>query len=220
MALDDALTSMHPSKVFEFLQLPAEIRNVVYWNALVKRYKCRRFRQPPLTLVNKQIRSEALPIIYGNGKFYIVFGRFRHSFERFQKLWPMSPATSNFTNITKLKIQWRFELGFGCFKGLTVNIRMQNNEFDDRRLLNKNKELVGRPGLEWKDQASIKAVFDRLAMEELPPHYAVFQLHEILVQHIFDLKKDSVIRGLLYFAEKCPLAAQWVWMGLKIRWIE
>lgn len=192
---------------------------MVYWNALVKRYKCRGFRQPPLTLVNKQIRSEALPIIYGNGKFYIVFGRFRHSFDRFQKRWSMSPATSNFTNITKLNLQWRFDLGFACFESLTVNIHMQNNEFDDSRLLENNKELVGRPGLEWKDQASVRAIFNRLAVEELPANYAS-RINQILVQHAFHFEKDSVIRGLLYLAEKCPLAAEWVWMGLKISWID
>lgn len=55
--------------VFEFLKLPAEVRNMIYWNVLVKRHPFHLFAPPPLTQVNKQIRSESLPVLYGNGLF-------------------------------------------------------------------------------------------------------------------------------------------------------
>lgn len=207
---------MLPSKVFEFLKLPAEIRNMVYWNALVKRYKCRRFRQPPLTLVNKQIRSETLPIIYGNGKFYIVW-KYRHRLKRSRKPCPMPPAMSNFTNITELNLKWRFEIGISAFESLSVDIYMKNDESEDSRLQNKNKELVGRPGLEWKDRVGINATLKRLLVKEISPRLPS-PVIGTFVQIRFEFEMKSVVRGLLYFAEKYPVAAEWVWMAVKIHW--
>lgn len=64
--------SQDTSKHFPFLLLPAEIRNKIYRYALVEDSSADRIKglaQPPLTRTNKQIRSEALPIYYGQNRF-------------------------------------------------------------------------------------------------------------------------------------------------------
>lgn len=61
-------------KRISFLYLPAEVRNKIYWYSLVLHPRSARIRslvQPPLTHVNRQVRSEALPIYYGNNRFEI-----------------------------------------------------------------------------------------------------------------------------------------------------
>lgn len=57
-----------------FLSLPTEIRNKIYRYSLVKRPSANPILglvQPPLTRTNRQIRSEALPIYYGNNEFVL-----------------------------------------------------------------------------------------------------------------------------------------------------
>ncbi|KAJ0116597.1 hypothetical protein J7T55_009747 [Diaporthe amygdali] len=63
-----------PEKCFPFLLLPAEMRNKIYRYSLVQSKLSGSicgFVQPPLTRTNKQIRSEALPIYYGENAFYL-----------------------------------------------------------------------------------------------------------------------------------------------------
>lgn len=186
---------------------------MVYWIALVKEYNCYRFRQHSLTLVNKQIRSESLPILYGHGLFSIYFFvcRWFHSFERIQRSRPIPPAMSNLTCITKLDI--RFEIDFTWFSGGSdLGVHMRKDESDGESLL--NKKLVGRPGLDWKDRASIKAVYDSFMVDLQMAHYPSYWS---LAEQVGALRKgtDVVVEGLLFFAEKCPAAAGWVWMTLK-----
>lgn len=64
--------------IFPFLHLPAEIRNKIYRYLLVEDPSTGRIRslaQPPLTRTNKQVRSEALPIYYGENKFLLRSSR-------------------------------------------------------------------------------------------------------------------------------------------------
>lgn len=201
---------LQPKKVFEFLKLPAEIRNRIYWNVLVKKYDCYGFRQHPLTLTNKQIRSESLPMLYGNSLFSIFVWRHDHTFGQLQGLWPMSPAMTNLSHITRLDIGFSLELR-GPFRDLTVGIYMRKDESGGAYLW--GKELVGRPGLEWKDRASIKNVCDCLVMDSLLAGNQ-FQLMTKWIPGA-DKRMDRMARGLLFFAERCPAAAEWVWMGLE-----
>lgn len=65
----------YPAKRLSFLDLPAEIRNKIYRRSLVKKRWPDRIKgliQPPLTLVNRQIRSEALPVYYGSNRFSLT----------------------------------------------------------------------------------------------------------------------------------------------------
>ncbi|KAG6358493.1 hypothetical protein INS49_014377 [Diaporthe citri] len=58
-----------------FLDLPAEIRNKIYQLALVDRFYARlitNLTPPALTLVNRQILAEALPIYYAGNNFYLL----------------------------------------------------------------------------------------------------------------------------------------------------
>lgn len=63
---------------FCFLLLPAEIRNKIYRNSLVEDPSANRIRvlvQPPLLRTNKQIRSEALAMYYGENRFVLYIPR-------------------------------------------------------------------------------------------------------------------------------------------------
>lgn len=202
---------MLPSKVFEFLKLPAEIRNMVYWNALVKRYKCRSFRQPPLTLVNKQIRSESLPILYGNGTFYIKSKQRVHPFQKFRTFWPIPRGISNVEKITKLDIQFSVRTQ-GLSSGVKIDIHMRNNELEGGHLL--GKQLVGKPGLEWKNRDSIEGIYDRFLMEEIRARAGLRWVWEEWVT-VFRAA-SLVAEALLYFAKKCPAAAKWVWLAMEV----
>ncbi|POS78334.1 hypothetical protein DHEL01_v203264 [Diaporthe helianthi] len=73
-AVDDEAVS---SRRRSFLSLPAEIRNKIYQYSLVERpsraaLRIKGLAQPPLTRTNRQVRSEALPIYYGNNRFEII----------------------------------------------------------------------------------------------------------------------------------------------------
>ncbi|KAL1847799.1 hypothetical protein Daus18300_013841 [Diaporthe australafricana] len=66
------------SRITLFLAVPAEIRNKIYRHALVQAERGQRpgdricgLSQPALTRANKQIRSEALPIYYGQNFFQL-----------------------------------------------------------------------------------------------------------------------------------------------------
>lgn len=183
---------------------------MVYWIALVKNYDCYRFRQHSLTLVNKQIRSESLHILYGHSLFSTSLWKYRdrRSFEQLQIPRPMPPAMSNLTCITKLDIRY---IGFPWVFRLAVEVHMRKDESEGASLL--DKKLVGRPGLEWKDRASIKAVYDRLIVDwQETDCYS----DDIFEEQVDELRggTDVVVGGLLFFAEKCPAAAGWVWMTL------
>lgn len=177
---------------------------MIYWILLVKRYRCRRFRQPALTLVNKQIRSESLPVLYGNGTFVFVERRW---FFRLQRL---PPARPNLAHITKLDIRIPIHPLTG---GLELEIRMRKNKWECGHL--RHKRLVGEPGVEWKSIAKVQAVYFQLLRKFLR---VGGPRHEIVdIRRAFPGGGILVIRGLLYFAEKCPAAAEWVWMALKQR---
>lgn len=196
-------------KVFEFLKLPAEIRNTVYWNVLVKRRSSYRFAEPPLTLVNKQIRCESLPVLYGNGVFFAYFGPCFPISERFQELPRLIPAIPNLAHITKLDIRFTSALGeFPSQRGVDIYIYMRGDKSECGFLGNNN--LVGEPGLEWKDQETIMAHSRRL-MDTLPAD----NFWQIIGKTWVELEMISVVRILLCFAERCPAAAEWVWMVLE-----
>lgn len=198
-----------PKKVFEFLKLPAEIRNTIYWNVLVKRRSSYRFAQPPLTLVNKQIRCESLPVLYGNSVFFAYFGPYFPISERFQELPRLIPAIPNLAHITKLDIRFTIALGeFPSKRGVDIFIYMRGKNSECGSLGNKN--LVGEPGLEWKDRETIMAHFRRL-MDTLPTD----NFWQIVGMTWVARGMISVVRILLCFAETCPAAAEWVWMVLE-----
>ncbi|KAG8158243.1 hypothetical protein KVR01_012004 [Diaporthe batatas] len=70
-ALDDQAT---PAACLSFLDLPAEIRNTIYRFSLIESSPDQRIRglvQPPLARTNRQVRSESLPIYYGNNRFQV-----------------------------------------------------------------------------------------------------------------------------------------------------
>ena len=70
---------LHPtgSEPCYFAELPAELKNTIYQTILVDRYEIQikveeawnSAKQPPLTRVSRQIRSETLPIFYGSNRF-------------------------------------------------------------------------------------------------------------------------------------------------------
>lgn len=73
-----------------FILLPAEIRNKIYRYSLVEDPSADRIRglvQPPLTRTNNQIRSEALPIYYGENRFYLIIPASMHN-NRHPDDWP------------------------------------------------------------------------------------------------------------------------------------
>ncbi|KAM3425023.1 hypothetical protein BST61_g6992 [Cercospora zeina] len=65
---------------FRFLKLPAEIRNRLYSYYFATgendepQYNLVNYRDPPITLVCKQIRLEALPIFFSECRFLLTIG--------------------------------------------------------------------------------------------------------------------------------------------------
>ncbi|KAH8771053.1 hypothetical protein F5883DRAFT_520804 [Diaporthe sp. PMI_573] len=129
------------NEAFEFLKLPPEIRNKIYWNVLVKkRYRCF-FFQPPLTFVNKQIRSESLPVLYGNSSFIVCFddnsfsgdpGKLSRLRKRWEILSPVSAVSPipSFAFVTKLDIRYSFSDAATPENCVVFHIYMRNNDSD------------------------------------------------------------------------------------------
>lgn len=71
------LTCHGKTQPFRFLALPAEIRNMIYREALIPRTPegikkdVRTLAQPPLARVSRQLRAESVPIFYGENLFSI-----------------------------------------------------------------------------------------------------------------------------------------------------
>lgn len=206
-------------QVFKFLKLPAEIRNKIYWDVLVKRYYCTesgyRFRQPPLTLVNKQIRSECLPVLYGFSSFTIDFERCHGDLVRLQNVWAMPPAMPFLINITKLNIRLSFGLrGPSGMGRLHVYIHMRKSELKPGPI--QNMQLVYKPGQNGKDPASIREIYHHLVLDLMRAQDPFPRGMEGLVFLLSVYRREHMtVRALLYFAEKCPAAAEWAWMGMK-----
>ncbi|KAK7716443.1 hypothetical protein SLS64_003597 [Diaporthe eres] len=68
---------MSSQQTFLLLKLPAELRNMVYREALAvpNRGLVRTFAPPALLRANKQLRDEAIPIFYGQNRFEITVKR-------------------------------------------------------------------------------------------------------------------------------------------------
>lgn len=185
---------------------------MIYRNVLVKRHSCFRFAQPPLTFVNKQIRSESLPVLYGKGQFYSDFGTYFPTTERFVKLAMHVPAIPNLAYVTKLEIRFCFgKIGYHDDRGVGLSIYMSDDKLGCGSLGDDN--LVGQPGLEWRDKAGIERHYRRLLNQE--PVSRVFWGTEMWF--LTRRAARSVIRILLSFAERCPAAAEWIWMVFNVR---
>lgn len=198
-------------KAFEFLKLPPEVRNMIYWNVLVKRHPFHPFAPPPLTQVNKQIRSESLSVLYGNGLFVANCGSHSMAIPLFLQCPELATAIPNPAYITKLEI--RFDFGSARSfrqKGLSVLINMRADKSECGSL--GNDDFVGRPDLEWRDKARIENHYRRLL------HETVLVCATRHMDAIFAAKREMrpLVSDLLCFAKRCPAAAKWVWMVVEL----
>lgn len=114
----------------------------------------------------------------------------------------MFPAMPNLAHITKLDVRLSLQFG-GRIVGLDVTVHMRKDESKDGSLL--NTTVVGRPGLAWKNRASIEVAYGRLIVN---------QRQRDNPSHWYETT-GAVVENLLYFAERCPAAAEWVWMKLE-----
>lgn len=129
-------TSAHApcnQKAFKFLALPAEIRNIIYREALSPtmpsglKQVVLTLAHPPLARVNKQLRDESLPIFYGENNFYInikarstqrplgqrfcrglgfPFERYVAMFEAFSAWGSGGPGTSCIRHVKSIRIHY------------------------------------------------------------------------------------------------------------------
>ena len=207
-----------PNKAFEFLKLPAEIRNMIYWNALVKKRYCYFFFQPPLTLVNKQIRSESLPLLYGNSEFIVFFNYGKYGVAQDfngmnwpRKLWApplsVSPVSAilSLVHVTKLDIRcFLSRMAPKGFADLYIHTRKKYSDY----CYSVSSGTVGQPGFKWQDRADIEVVYRRLLREWLGQSW-------LNVLEPVYLKLLPVVKIVLFFAEMCPAAAEWVWLEIE-----
>ncbi|KAG8159955.1 hypothetical protein KVR01_010592 [Diaporthe batatas] len=218
---------------FEFLKLPPEIRNKIYWNALVKNHDCHFFFQPPLTRVNKQIRSESLPVLYGNNKFSVCLfegflSDFPWKFPELRKRWdtpPQIPAVStvsSFAYITRLDIRHEFWDGEYPGSCVFIDVCMRDKEPNCPGLQNhrkrdmkpvcaglRNRLMIRRPESGWESRVEIVSICIHL----LSHSASLLEWHgdNPLFQPVLDYMVE-VMESLFFIAEKCPAAANWVWL--------
>lgn len=209
--------SLETKKVFEFLKLPAEVRNMIYHNVLVKKRYCHFFFQPPITLANKQIRSESLPLLYGNNKFILYFDRGLLAPDPstwLRNLWvaprPVSTVSAipNLVYVAKLDIRLSFRNDwFPESADVDVFIRMRKWDLTSRNSLKNG--IVSQHGLKWKDRAILESAYNLLVNDCLRgPAYSGER--QIAYGGV-----DLVINTVLHFAELCPATAEFVWMELE-----
>lgn len=128
------LLTHHTQKAFRFLALPAEIRDIIYREALVPRTPkgikepvCT-LAHPPLARVSKQLRAESLPVFYGENQFFInidalhtqqvflkdrrrevdaAYQRYVATFEAFSAWGSGAPGTSCIRHIKDISVIYR-----------------------------------------------------------------------------------------------------------------
>ncbi|POS73025.1 hypothetical protein DHEL01_v208577 [Diaporthe helianthi] len=214
------------TKAFEFLKLPAEIRNMIYWNVLINKRLRFLFFQPPLTLVNKQVRSETLPVLYGNNKFTVCvkLALLTHADERLKQLWAVPAsvlsvsAILHFRYITKLDI---WPTSFSDWVLLEPKFRALNNRIGvrmtlrDRKrldLIMKKKSTVNQHGF-WCEVLRILHAAANMYLED---GLLWRPGEEGEGQQLAREEPQSVeAHCLFYFTEICPAAGECVWMGFE-----
>lgn len=212
--------SLAMKKAFEFLKLPAEVRNMIYRNVLVKKRYCYFLFQPPITLVNKQIRSESLPVLYGNNKFMVHFNSgllaqdpsmWLRSFWVAPDSVPTVSAISNFIYVAKLDIQFCFIDDWSPnSEDVDVCIRMRRGDLTSRSSMKYG--IASQRGLKWEDRPILESAYKRLVNDCLQGNqYSVERQLAYGGMH-------SVITTMLDWAKICPATVVSVWMELETKW--
>jgi hypothetical protein len=184
---------------------------MIYGYALVKkRFRCF-FFQPPLTSVNRQIRSESLPILYGRSNFTIFFdgdtpsgghrklARLRKRWEILSPMSAMSPIPS-FALVTKLDIQFSFSSAWNPRNQISFLIYMRNKVSDYAGSY--KGVLVHEPGADW-DWENVWLRCSRYTRRISRRTRSDWACEETAI---------LVAGTVVFFADKCPLAFEWIWM--------
>lgn len=193
---------------------------MIYRDVLVGKRYVHLFFQPPITLANKQIRSESLPVFYGNNKFIFSFHRDLGAQDPpmlLPKLWcaprPVSTVSAipNLIYIANLGIRLSFSNSWFSRSGdVDVFIRMTKRDLTSRNSM--KNAILSQHGLKWKDRAILESVYDLLVNNR--------RLHGPKLsgeRQIAHGGMDSVISTVLHLAEICPEAAECVWMGARVK---
>lgn len=180
-------------------------------------HRCSFFSQPPLTLVNKQIRSESLPLFYGNNKFivdcldnYYVERGWR--FPQLRRRWktptkiPEVSVLTNFDLVTKLDLRYAFWGHDVDERAVEIDIYMRKQKPDDLEWY-EDYCTLDHSGEGLKSSADMRRIF--LKLIRITSSEMEWALSDPLIVRVFqDL--NNVIKSLLFFAKKCPLATGWI----------
>lgn len=146
---------------FPLLDLPAEIRNLIYRQALHKDGVIKALKQPPLLCTNKQIRDEALPMYYADNKFFVSI---RAIYDQ------MPQSIRNFINgpITGIKAHIRHIIILIHYKWPGINAEHEYIlEFTDQPCgVMLSETRVGHPTADWTEYRSAKKTFYAALMDE------------------------------------------------------
>lgn len=205
---------------FCFLKLPAEIRNKIYYDALVTRTQAHWYSsavQPALTRVNRQIRAEALPIYYRENiiNFDVKadtpqkwVDTAREIIDAFGASSSGFPESSNFRYITYLHLEFHTDVRYLlAAKLISADSPLEMNVDGDWRDLPAyptHDVRVGRPGMDWRDDTAVRVACSVAA--EILYGEVRHDVWSLLNEEsaLTRLIQRSALAGICVFAAACP----------------
>lgn len=213
-------TNNNPQGPFRFLRLPPEIRNKIYYDALITRTQAHWYSsavQPALTRVNRQLRAEALPIYYRENiiNFDIQadtpqkwVDTAREIIDAFGGSSSGFPDSSNFRYITHLHLEFhtdvRYLLGAKLISADSPPEENVDEDWRDLPAYPTHDVRVGRPGMDWRDGTAVRVACS-VAAEILygeVRHDVMDLLNE--ESDLTRLIQRSALAGICVFTAACP----------------
>ncbi|OKL59229.1 hypothetical protein UA08_05669 [Talaromyces atroroseus] len=197
---------------FRLMDLPPELRNMIYRLAVVRKTgKCYTLVPPALAQVSKDIRTEVLPIFYGENSFYIHMdidvieyeeGIFPirtdddSKLEEFLDMCSCLAATGGLKFIKVLSMNYS-EPVFEDMSNFLLGFKF----IGESSTRQKYRDRIGDDNLDWSNRLAVVKAFETTLKESAGEFLGQLKAH---------VPVSDVIRALFAVAKHCHCANKYV----------